>query len=83
MSQAKVDRYKQEKANRKKTLAKEKRLHFAGVLFGWVLAAVVVGWAGYSAYSAYENSRPMETIYANLDAINDYVNTLNSDTPAE
>ena len=31
MSQAKVDRYKEEKKNRKKTMAKEKRLHLLAV----------------------------------------------------
>lgn len=76
MSQAKVDRYKEEKANRKKIMAKEKRKHIAAVICGWVIAIAVVGWAGYSAYRTYENNKPMETIYANLDAINDYVNGL-------
>ena len=32
MSQAKVDRYKEEKANRKKILAKEKRKRIAGTI---------------------------------------------------
>lgn len=79
MSQAKVDRYKEEKANRKKIMAQEKRKHIASVICGWVVAVALVGWAGYSAYRAYENSKPMETIYADLDAINDYVNGLDSE----
>ena len=36
MSQAKVDRYKEEKANRKKILAKEKRKRIAGTICGWL-----------------------------------------------
>ena len=34
MSQAKVDHYKEEKKNRKKTMAKEKRLHLLAVVCG-------------------------------------------------
>lgn len=79
MSQAKVDRYKEEKANRKKTMAHEKRMHALGVLCGWLILVAVLGWAGHSAYRIYENNKPVETIYANLDSINNYLSTL-SDT---
>ena len=79
MSQEKVDRYKQEKANRKQIMAKEKRMHRLAVLCGWVIVIAVVAWAGFSAYRVYENSRPMETIYANLNPINDYIDSLNAE----
>jgi hypothetical protein len=79
MSQAKVDRNKEARANRKKTVARQKRQHVAAIICGWVVVLAIVGWAGYSAYSAYENSRPVETIYANLDAINDYTDSLSAD----
>lgn len=78
MSQAKVDRYKQEKANRKKIMAQEKRKHLLAVVCGWVIVIAIVGWAGFSAYNAYENSRPVETIYANLDSINSYMASLSA-----
>ena len=65
MSQAKVDRYKEEKKNRKKIMAKEKRMRIAGYVAGCLVAAGIIGWAGYSGYSAYEANKPMETIYAN------------------
>ncbi len=61
MSQAKVDRYKEEKANRKKILAKEKRKRIAGTICGWLIALLIVGWAGYSGYNAYEKSKPIKT----------------------
>ena len=76
MSQAKVDRYKQEKANRKKIMAQEKRKHTLSVICGWVIAIALIGWAGYSGYQMYENSKPMETIYANLDSINNYMESI-------
>ena len=41
MSQAKVDRYKEEKANRKKILAKEKRKRIAGTICGWLIALLI------------------------------------------
>ena len=54
MSQAKVDRYKEEKANRKKVMRKEKvanRLRKCAVA---VVAAALVVWIGYSAYNMYD-----------------------------
>lgn len=79
MSQAKVDRNKQEKANRKKTVARQKRNHLIAVVCGWVIAIAIVGWAGVSAYNIYESKKPVETIYANLDAINDYMASLDTE----
>ena len=52
MSQAKVDRYKEEKKNRKKIMAKEKRMRIAGYIVGCLVAVGIIGWAGYSGYSA-------------------------------
>ena len=79
MSQAKVDRYKEEKKNRKKIMAKEKRMRIAGHIVGCLVAVGIIGWAGYSGYSAYEASKPMETIYANLDSVTDYMSSLNAE----
>jgi hypothetical protein len=53
MSQAKVDKYKNEKANRKKTNArnKVKRVIARSVAAAAVIA--LVGWGGYSGYQYY------------------------------
>ena len=75
MSQAKVDRYKEEKKNRKKIMAKEKRMRIAGYVAGCLVAAGIIG----SGYSAYEANKPMETIYANLDSVTDYMSSLNAE----
>lgn len=80
MSQEKVNRYKEEKRNRKKIMAQEKRKHIAGVICGCLVAAVIVGWAGFSAYNIYQDRKPMETIYADLTAINDYEQSLTTET---
>ena len=79
MSQAKVDRYKEEKKNRKKIMAKEKRIRIAGYTAGCLVIAAIIGWASYSGYNAYEASKPMETIYANLDSVTDYMSSLNAE----
>ena len=44
MSQAKVDKYKKEKANRQKIMKKEKRLHRLEMTAIGVVCAVFVGW---------------------------------------
>lgn len=79
MSQAKVDRYKEEKANRKKTMEKEKMLRRVKTAVAVLVAAVIVGWAGFSGYRVYENNKPMKTIYTNLSAIEDYMGTLDTE----
>ena len=48
MSQEKVDRYKKEKANRKKTNARNKVKRAAERVVTVVVLAVLVGWGGYS-----------------------------------
>lgn len=79
MSQAKVDRYKEEKKNRKKTMAKEKRLHLLAIVCGWVVVIALAGWAGVSGYRIYESKKPIETIYANVSPITDYINSLSTE----
>ena len=54
MSQAKVDRYKEEKKNRAKIIKKEKRQLLAMKLGATVVAIALVGWFGFSTYSAFQ-----------------------------
>ena len=46
MSQAKVDKYKKEKANRKKEMAKQKTEKIIGIICGCAILVAIVGWAG-------------------------------------
>ena len=72
MSQAKVDRYKKEKANRKETMKKEKMANVIRKTVAAVVAVAVIGWAGYSAYNAYTTYQPNETVeidYSALDSL--------------
>lgn len=79
MSQAKVDRNKENKANRKQTMARNKRNHLIGVICGWIVAIALLGWIGQSAYQVYLNSQPIETIYADLTPISDYLTDITAD----
>jgi hypothetical protein len=79
MSQAKVEKYKQEKANRKKTMAREKAGRIAGRACAWVILLAIVGWAGYSSYSYYQDNLPSETYYADVSALSDYLNGLDAE----
>ena len=73
MSQAKVEQYKKDKANRKKIMKKEKAQRVAGRVCLCAILVAIIGWAGYSGYQYYENSRPTETFYADTSALTDYL----------
>ena len=79
MSQAKVDRYKENKKNRKEMMAKEKRANALRALAGGAVLVVLLGWIGVSAYDVYKASQPLETIYVDTTAIDEYVNTLDAE----
>ena len=57
MSQAKVDQYKKEKANRRETVAKEKRNKKLIKLCTGVVVVVLAAWIGVSTVEAVKNSR--------------------------
>lgn len=76
MSQAKVDRYKEEKKNRKTTLKKEKRKRALGKCIGVLAAIAVVCWIGYSGYSYAQNNKDTEKIELSTSALDDYLSTV-------
>lgn len=79
MSQAKVDRYKEEKKNRKEIMAKEKRNNTLRVVAGGVVVVALLGWIGVSGYNWYQASQPLETIYVDTTAIDDYMADLEAE----
>ena len=68
MSQEKVDKYKQEKVNRKKTMAKEKLKKRLYILLGAVITAAFVGWIGWSVYAEKKAAAEQESMIASLQA---------------
>ena len=79
MSQAKVDQYKKEKANRKKIMAKEKAQRIFAKVCVTVVLLGLVGWAGYTGYQTYEDKKPSKTIYADVSAVSDYMSGLSTE----
>ena len=73
MSQEKVAKYKEEKANRKKTMKKEKIVKtIVAVLAVLVIAAPIV-WVGYSAVDTIIKNQPRESVEVDYTALDDYV----------
>lgn len=80
MSQAKVDRYKEEKRNREKIIKKQKRewmLTKAGMS---VVALALVVWAGVSVYTSFISPESVTadkpTYTVNTSAIDDFMSDL-------
>lgn len=80
MSQAKVDKYKNEKANRKKTNARNKVKRVIARIVAAAAVIALVGWGGYSGYQYYEKSRPVNCYYADISAVSDYLQGLSTDS---
>lgn len=76
MSQEKVDRYKKEKANRKKIMRREKAMSVVRKLILTVAALALIGWLGYSAYGIHEENKERVVAEVNYDAVTDYLNSL-------
>ena len=78
MSQAKVDRYKKEKADRKKTMRKEKIMRKKRCVAG-VIVLAIVGWFGYSAYDLHSSNQERAVAEVNYDSVKDYLSTLSAE----
>ncbi|MBQ8306887.1 MAG: hypothetical protein IJX90_11800 [Blautia sp.] len=81
MSQKKVDYYKEQKANRKEIIKKEKRVQLLERIIGTLIAIAVVCWVGFSIYSKVttvpetEAGEVQETVI-NTNALSDYMDSL-------
>lgn len=75
MSQEKVNKYKEEKANRKEIMAKEKKQKNTIKLVAGIVALVLVCWLGYSVFDM--ATRP-DTSNVEIDstALDEYLGTL-------
>lgn len=76
MSQQKVDRYKQEKANRKQQMKKERTMHLVRCVVAGVITAALIGWLGYSAYGLYEQKQPRKVAEVDYTAVNNYLESI-------
>lgn len=73
MSQEKVDRYKKEKANRKQTMKKEKMQNALRKCIVGVVALILVGWIGYSAYGTYQAKQPKPEAEIDYTAMDEFM----------
>lgn len=79
MSQEKVNRYKEEKANRKELMAKEKKKQAMMKIGAGVVALALVCWLGYSVYDM--ASRPdTSTIEMDTSALDSYLSSMGTES---
>ena len=79
MSQEKVTKYKEAKANRKETMKKQKRVKMLRSTIIGVVCVAVLGWVGYSAVAYYQDNKPREAVEVDYAALNEYTNGLNAE----
>ena len=73
MSQAKVDKYKELKANRKEIMKKEKAKRRIKKITGSIVVIALLGWLGFSTYSSYEDMIPREVVSVDYTSIDAYM----------
>ncbi|MCR1841165.1 hypothetical protein [Murimonas intestini] len=78
MSQQKVDRYKQEKANRQKMIKKQKREILILKIAGSLIALALVGWVGFSVYDM-THVETKQTYEIDTTALDEYMQTLSTE----
>lgn len=78
MSQQKVDKYKQDKANRSQIIKKQKRSVRIEIMAAVVVMVGLVGWFGWSYYNRVEESRPPAEYPIDISGIEEYVTDLNA-----
>ena len=78
MSQEKVNRYKEQKANRKEIMKKEQQQKNMRKAIAAVVAVICIGWIGVSVYGV--ATRPDDTPYeVNLNAYEEYQEQLTAE----
>lgn len=76
MSQEKVDRYKEQKRNRKAIRAKKKRNAMITKVCCGVAVVALATWIGYSFVDSYQTKANSEPVTADLTALDDYMSSL-------
>lgn len=79
MSQAKVDRYKLEKANRKETMKKQKVKQKRNKVIAGIVCLGFLSWVGYSTYDLMYSLIPKEEIVVDYTAFDMYMEEIMSE----
>lgn len=83
MSQEKVNKYKEEKANRKEAMKKEKRASLIRNVVAGVVLAAAVGWVSYSGVTYIIEKQPRPEVSVDYTALNDYAESLTAEATTE
>ncbi len=79
MSQEKVDRYKEQKKNRKAIQAKKKRNAMVAKVCGGVVAVALAGWIGFSAVDSYQARQNSKPVTVDITALDEYTASLSAE----
>ncbi len=79
MSQEKVAKYKEEKANRKAIMRKQKIAKITRNSIVALILVLVVGWIAGSGVKYYRDNKPREVVEVDYNTLNEYVNGLNAE----
>lgn len=79
MSQEKVAKYKEEKANRKAIMRKQKIAKITRNSIVALILVLVVGWIAGSGVKYYQDNKPREVVEVDYNTLNEYVNGLNAE----
>ena len=77
MSQEKVAKYKEQKANRKEIMKKEKQQKQIRIVVTSLIGAAVIGWIGYSAVNTIIDNQPRQSVEVDYTAVDEYLNGIN------
>ena len=77
MSQAKVEKYKEQKANRKQAMKKEKIQKIVRNSIASVVVVAALVWVGYSGVTSIIDNIPREEVKVDYNAISNYESALN------
>lgn len=83
MSQEKVNKYKEQKANRKVTIKKQKIASLIRNIVAGIVLVATIGWVGYSGVTYIIKNRPREEADVNYTAVADYVESLTGEATTE
>ncbi len=76
MSQEKVAKYKEEKANRKSLVKKQKMQKLVGPVVASLVCVVLVGWIAWSAADTYDRNKKPDNVEVSYEALSDYLEEL-------
>ena len=77
MSQEIVAKYKEQKANRKEIMKKEKQQKQIRIVVTSLIGAAGIGCIGYSAVNTIIDNQPRQSVEVDYTAVDEYLNGIN------